>query len=92
MKQILLLAAALLSGSVPVLAAGDEPADAQKVPRLKYRSGGPVCSCSSGMSEADISRGLKRLIESGDGAGDGELEATRKDSGLNQKEGVNEVR
>ncbi|MEK8089841.1 hypothetical protein [Thermithiobacillus plumbiphilus] len=91
MKRILLLAAALLFGSAPVLAAGDDLADAQKVPRLKYRSSGPVCSCISGMSEADISRGRKKLPESGSGADDGKWEAS-KDSGLNEKEKINEVR
>jgi hypothetical protein len=37
---------------------------ADKPSRLKYRAKGPVCGCSSGLSEADISRamaGLDRL-------------------------------
>ena len=92
MKRILWLAVALLFGSASALATGNDTAEGQKVPRLKYRSSGSVCSCSSGMSEAEISRGLKGLSGSRDGAGDGKLEAIRKDPGLNQKEGVNEVR
>lgn len=91
MKRILWLAVALVFASASVLAV-DDPAEGQKVPRLKYRSSGSVCSCSSGMSEVEISRGLKGLSGSRDGAGDGKLEAIRKDFGLNQKEGVNEVR
>lgn len=27
-------------------------------PRLKYRAKGPVCSCTSGLSEEEISRGM----------------------------------
>ena len=42
------IALALLLG-----AAGVRAADAES-PRLKYRAKGPVCSCSSGMSEEDI--------------------------------------
>lgn len=30
-------------------------------PRLKYRSKGSVCGCSSGLSEADISRAMAGL-------------------------------
>lgn len=30
---------------------------ADELPRLKYRSKGPVCSCESGMGEAEIARG-----------------------------------
>lgn len=92
MKQIFLLASALLLGSASVAAAGDGATDGQKTPRLKYRSGGPVCSCSSGMSEAEISKGLKSLSGTIGNAGDGKLDEIRKDPGFNQKEGVNEVR
>jgi hypothetical protein len=34
---------------------------ADKPSRLKYRSKGSVCGCSSGMSEADISRSMAGL-------------------------------
>ena len=36
-------------------------AEADKPPRLKYRSKGPVCACSSGMSAAAISRAMAGL-------------------------------
>ncbi len=36
-------------------------AEADKPPRLKFRGKGPVCGCSSGMSEADISRAMAGL-------------------------------
>jgi hypothetical protein len=42
---------------------------AETSPRLKYRAKHGVCACSSGMSEADISRamaGLDRLEQSQD--------------------------
>lgn len=44
----------LLLSQGPAYAAGDSP-------RLKYRAKGSVCSCDSGMSEADISRAMARL-------------------------------
>lgn len=92
MKQVLSMVAVFLFGSASVLAAGGDAVEGQKAPRLKYRSGWPVCSCSSGMSEAEISKGLRSRLGSIEGAGDGKLEAIRKDPGLNQKEGENEVR
>ncbi len=47
-----LLAASLAAGQVM---SADAP------PRLKYRAKGAVCACSSGLSEADISRALSGL-------------------------------
>lgn len=92
MRQIFLLASTLLLVSTSVAAAADGAIEEKKTPRLKYRSGGPVCSCSSGMSEAEISKGLKSLSGSIGDAGDGNLDEIRKNPGFNQKEGVNEVR
>lgn len=33
---------------------------AEAPPRLKYRGKGPVCSCGSGLSEADIRRAMDK--------------------------------
>lgn len=41
--------------AVPDVGAADTP------PRLKYRGKGSVCGCSSGLSEADISRAMAGL-------------------------------
>jgi hypothetical protein len=47
-RVVSLIALALFLGATGVRAADAEP------PRLKWRGKGPVCSCTSGMSEDDI--------------------------------------
>lgn len=54
---------------------------ADKPSRLKYRAKGPVCGCSSGMSEADISRAMAGLDKLQPEASD---KATNTDSSTNQ--------
>ena len=52
-RQIAVTMAVILA--VTVASADDKP------PRLKYRSKGPPCSCSSGLSEAEISKAMSKL-------------------------------
>lgn len=65
----------VLVGMVAGLALAGSGAWAEDTPpRLKYRAKGPVCSCESGMGEAEIARaraGLDRLqaAEPGEPAG-----------------------
>lgn len=77
----------MLALTVSVAGAAEEVA-----PRLKYRSKGPVCSCSSGLGEAEISRAMKGLdrlqsAEPGDRAGTtkGSEQQTRRETDEERK-------
>ncbi len=48
------IAAAFLATSMPVWSS-------EKGPRLKYRSKGSTCACSSGLGEAEISKAMAKL-------------------------------
>jgi hypothetical protein len=51
----------MIACCIGLLLAAPAAESADKPPRLKFRGKGPVCGCSSGMSEADISRAMAGL-------------------------------
>jgi len=67
MATVVTLALALAVASASVAA--------QEQPRLKFRGKGPVCSCASGMSEADISRAMEARFAKSEGARLDQLDA-----------------
>lgn len=48
------------AGAAPSPAASQAAAQPARSSRLKFRSGGPVCMCAGGLSEADIRAGERR--------------------------------
>jgi hypothetical protein len=85
-----------LTGIAPVaalallLSAASVEAVASDKPRLKYRGKGPVCSCASGMSEADISKAMADRAAKSEGAQLDTLDA-RPETRDEQKGGVDEA-
>lgn len=73
-----------------VLSAASVDAVASDKPRLKFRSKGPVCSCTSGMSEADISKAMAERFAKSEGAQLDTLDA-RPETRDEQKGGVDEA-
>lgn len=73
-----------------VLSAASVDAVASDKPRLKFRSKGPVCSCTSGMSEADISKAMAERFAKTEGAQLDTLDA-RPETRDEQKGGVDEA-
>lgn len=73
-----------------VLSAAGVDAVASDKPRLKFRSKGPVCSCTSGMSEADISKAMADRLAKSEGAQLDTLDA-RPETRDEQKGGVDET-
>lgn len=71
--------------AVPVASAGDPP-------RLKYRAKGSVCSCASGLGEAEISRAMAGLDRLGGGAGPEQRSGEAKDSEQQQRREADEKR
>jgi hypothetical protein len=51
----------LIVGAVGLVIAATGARSDDAPPRLKYRAKGSVCGCSSGLSEADISRAMAGL-------------------------------
>ncbi|MFZ0105853.1 MAG: hypothetical protein WAK92_03225 [Thiobacillus sp.] len=72
------------------LSAASVDAVASDKPRLKFRSKGPVCSCTSGMSEADISKAMAERFAKSEGAQLDTLDA-RPETRDEQKGGVDEA-
>ena len=73
-----------------VLSAASVDAVASDKPRLKFRGKGPVCSCTSGMSEADISKAMANRAAKSEGAQLDTLDA-RPETRDEQKGGVDEA-
>jgi len=72
------LLAVLIAANLGVTAAlaDDKPS------RLKYRSKGPPCACSSGLSEAEISKAMSKL----ENLRDSELDAPAELKQLNAQQ------
>lgn len=77
----------VVGGLVVAMLAVSWSSAAEPSPRLKYRNKGSVCSCSSGLGEAEISRaraGLDRLQSAEpanrDGASKGSEQQTRREA------------
>jgi hypothetical protein len=66
---------AIAVAALLVLAAATTAAAGDSTPRLKYRSKGSVCSCETGLGEAEISQAMKRR------AGLDRLQASPPDGG-----------
>lgn len=73
-----------------VLSAASVDAVASDKPRLKFRGKGPVCSCTSGMSEADISKAMAERFARSEGAQLETLDARPETRG-EQRGGVDEA-
>jgi hypothetical protein len=73
----LALSTSFIVGACGVALALADVGAADTPPRLKYRGKGSVCGCSSGLSEADISRAMTGLdnLRAGEARAPGEKDA-----------------